>query len=679
MASELLATPARATDSNGAIYSGAKWYFYDTGTTTPRNVYSDADLSTSLGSVVTADSGGKFAPIYFDAAYQYRGVLKDSTGAVTIYDIDPVNSSELTQLAASGGSALVGFIQAGTGAVARTAQDKMRDAVSVKDFGAAVDGSTDDTSAFQAALNTGKDIELAPGTMLIGLVTMASNDQRVVGTHACTVKRKNATAGNLFTITGASCGLIGFNVEGNSSNQTYVYNSREVLVSGAKVELRGLRINNAMSHGIGIIKGGLQPVLAANEIETVGDFGIFVDGSAGSGSDPAYGVCEGNTVINFGIQGGGGGATTSVGIGIRSEIGGWRVAENLVRNVTSRTNDQLGIECWTNSNNVIVDSNVIDLPTSGAGEFGLSVTGYGSVVSNNLITGTSSYGIEVIDRAVSVTGNVLRSPTGAGIAVNLNSGHTDPGDVMSITGNVVENTTSTNAAFAGIVVDGDAGTTPIAITISGNTIHGLSRGIHVDALVTGYTISGNTLYNTGSTMVGISADGSHGVVSGNTVGRANTAGTGNGGHIAIDGTGILVSGNRIAGTGYMDNSVLIGSGCVNCVVSGNFMTGASNAVFSNSTASSVVVRDNTATMGYSLNAANYATGNFNLTNGAIVGQKMPVSLGVFTVATLPSSSVTQGSEAYVTDANATTFNSIVAGGGANKVPVTYDGTNWRIG
>jgi hypothetical protein len=32
-----------------------------------------------------------------------------------------------------------------------------------------------------------------------------------------------------------------------------------------------------------------------------------------------------------------------------------------------------------------------------------------------------------------------------------------------------------------------------------------------------------------------------------------------------------------------------------------------------------------------------------------------------------------------TDANATTFLSTVAGGGANKVPVVSGGTNWLIG
>ena len=46
------------------------------------------------------------------------------------------------QLAAANGSSLVGFQQAGAGAVVRTAQDKLREWVSVKDFGAVGDGGT---------------------------------------------------------------------------------------------------------------------------------------------------------------------------------------------------------------------------------------------------------------------------------------------------------------------------------------------------------------------------------------------------------------------------------------------------------------------------------------------------------------------------------------------------------
>ena len=60
-------------------------------------------------------------------------------------------------------------------------------------------------------------------------------------------------------------------------------------------------------------------------------------------------------------------------------------------------------------------------------------------------------------------------------------------------------------------------------------------------------------------------------------------------------------------------------------------------------------------------------------NGAI--RTRPV-----TVATLPSASTAgAGSRHFVTDSNATTFAAVVAGGGANGVPVYSDGTNWRIG
>lgn len=52
--------------------------------------------------------------------------------------------------------------------------------------------------------------------------------------------------------------------------------------------------------------------------------------------------------------------------------------------------------------------------------------------------------------------------------------------------------------------------------------------------------------------------------------------------------------------------------------------------------------------------------------------------GQFTVAALPSAATYPGSMAFVSDANATTARSTVAGGGSNKVMVMSDGTNWLI-
>ena len=52
---------------------------------------------------------------------------------------------------------------------------------------------------------------------------------------------------------------------------------------------------------------------------------------------------------------------------------------------------------------------------------------------------------------------------------------------------------------------------------------------------------------------------------------------------------------------------------------------------------------------------------------------------VVAVADLPSAVGITGARYMVNNANSTTFNSIVAAGGANIVPVFSNGTTWRIG
>ena len=46
---------------------------------------------------------------------------------------------------------------------------------------------------------------------------------------------------------------------------------------------------------------------------------------------------------------------------------------------------------------------------------------------------------------------------------------------------------------------------------------------------------------------------------------------------------------------------------------------------------------------------------------------------------LPAPVGIAGTRAFITDGSTTTFNATVAGGGANKVPVFSDGTNWKVG
>ena len=150
----------QATDNDGNPVSGAKWEFTLTGTSTPTNVYSNATLATSLGATVTADSAGWFAPIYYDDNVLCRAVLKTPAGAtIGGHDIDPINGTI--------GAASISFLQAGTGAVTRTALAKMRESVTAEDFGV-VAGESDSKAKMHTGLIAqrvagGGNFKLMPG------------------------------------------------------------------------------------------------------------------------------------------------------------------------------------------------------------------------------------------------------------------------------------------------------------------------------------------------------------------------------------------------------------------------------------------------------------------------------------------------------------------------------------
>jgi hypothetical protein len=80
-----------------------------------------------------------------------------------------------------GSMAAPNFTANGTGAATRNAQDKFADYVSIKDFGAAGDGLTDDTIAIQNALQSHDSIFIPEGIYLISATITLSARQSIKG------------------------------------------------------------------------------------------------------------------------------------------------------------------------------------------------------------------------------------------------------------------------------------------------------------------------------------------------------------------------------------------------------------------------------------------------------------------------------------------------------------------
>jgi hypothetical protein len=132
--------------------------------------------------------------------------------------------SALDQISNEGtGSSKVGFLQSGTGATNRTVQAKLRDTVSVKDFGAVGDGVTDDTTAVQTALNSGVGaIYIPKGVYVVDAVTAAN----VYIFGEGTLKKKTATKGQLLTLTGSNViEGVTFDYDWTNATQTLPYYS----------------------------------------------------------------------------------------------------------------------------------------------------------------------------------------------------------------------------------------------------------------------------------------------------------------------------------------------------------------------------------------------------------------------------------------------------------------------
>jgi len=167
-----------ARDQNGNSLAGGKLYTYASGTSTLLSTYTDYTAGTPNSNPVILDSTGCASVWLGNNAYKFN--LLDSNNVqqtnypvngVTRYsnysEVASISSNLASQVYASQGAGLVGYRQSST-ANGRTVQDRLQDSVSIKDYGAKCDGSTNDAQSIQNALNSGaKHLSIPSGTCIV--------------------------------------------------------------------------------------------------------------------------------------------------------------------------------------------------------------------------------------------------------------------------------------------------------------------------------------------------------------------------------------------------------------------------------------------------------------------------------------------------------------------------------
>jgi len=169
-------------DNAGNTLSGGKLWSYQAGTTTPQTTYTTSAGNVAHTNPIILDSAGRVpgGEIWLTAGASYKFVLMTSA------DVTLVTWDNITGTGTATNASVVQYDPAGTGAVSTTVQAKLRETVSVKDFGAVGDGTTNDATAINNAINYAITIPnsrliFAPGTYRVdnALGPYAANDLEI--------------------------------------------------------------------------------------------------------------------------------------------------------------------------------------------------------------------------------------------------------------------------------------------------------------------------------------------------------------------------------------------------------------------------------------------------------------------------------------------------------------------
>lgn len=521
-----------------------------------------------------------------DYSIKVTNVNGTDTIPVSLYNAEDAYSADIL------------FLQAGSGAVLRTVESKLRDVVSVKDFGAVGDGVTDDTAAIQAALNVGQSVYIPPGTYLFSTLTVYGNT-RLFGASTRTAILKHTGAGVAVTCSFTAAD----NPDGRGvyiDTGWFIFQDFELMVNGTV----GFNVGKTRS-----TYTNWERVYIRHRQDGSGYFAgstaINCDNSPWAATYSTY-IEKLNNVFIRGFEN---------GVNLNDTVNSWELNRVYMIEVKNQVvlSGSTGVNiagCYFESsiaaakgvvfgssggNNVTITACSFELTNVAATQYAYDfsaggtwttvtvinnkylIQGDGNAVNNRRITGTAPTSFVELNRTyTSATyGNIpmLWAPGASTTKPFQQPNYSRLGGVVGGNGRLFFGRTGTDASDAWIENDG-------------------TYGVNFVAPSNGSVVDFNWKANDGTV------------------------------HLKYQG---YTTPQFSAGS---DNSISLGTASKRW------------------------------TTVYSVNA-----------------KFTPV-----TVASLPAAAtIGAGAKAFVSDANATTFASIVAGGGANNVPVYSDGTNWRIG